>query len=208
MNDVKTDEKQDDRSSSSVDEKFMREAMSEALEALRSEEIPVGCVLVNSKSEIISRGGNKTNKTRNGTEHAEMVAISSVLAAGAPPDIFVGSDLYVTCEPCIMCAAALAKMGVKRVVFGCHNDRFGGNGSILSIQDEPRFFPHRPAYEVTSGVLQEEAIAVFQDFYTSENRRGACNLVMTCVSFICIVLSNVALSTYIFSRCLRHTYIL
>ena len=153
----------------------MREAMKEAQLALELHEIPVGCVFVNDKDEIISRGGNRTNITRTGTEHAEIVAIGRALADGAPPDAFVGSILYVTCEPCIMCAAAVAKMGIKRVVFGCHNDRFGGNGSILTIQDEPSLFPHRDPYIVTTGVLQAEAISIFQNFYTSENRRGKDN---------------------------------
>ena len=154
------------------DEAFMREALTEANVALNSEEIPVGCVFVSNEGEVIGRGANKTNKTRNGTQHAEIVAITEAFANGSPSNVFVGSELYVTCEPCIMCAAALAKIGVKRVVFGCHNDRFGGNGSILAVQDDENQFPTYSPYEICSGVLQEEAIAVFQRFYTSENRRG------------------------------------
>ena len=157
------------------EESLMREALKEAHLALTASEVPVGCVFVGSdaagEKRILCRGANKTNESRNGTQHAEMVAITDALSRGEPASTFVGSDLYVTCEPCIMCAAALAKMGVKRVVFGCHNDRFGGNGSILSVHSDALLCGGAP-YEVKSGVLLEEAVAVFQQFYTTENRRG------------------------------------
>ena len=157
---------------STRDQMFMREALEEAQIALNNEEIPVGCVFVGKDGAVVGRGANKTNETRNGTQHAEVVAITEALSNGAPSDVFVDSELYVTCEPCIMCASALAKVGVKRVIFGCYNDRFGGNGSILSIQHDVNQFQHRAPYEICGGVLQEEAIGVFQRFYTSENRRG------------------------------------
>ena len=153
----------------------MRDALQQAEAALEAEEIPVGCVFVSEDGNVISRGVNKTNESRNGTQHAEMTAIERAILVGKSPEVFVGSTLYVTCEPCIMCAAAVAKVGVKRVVFGCHNDRFGGNGSILSVHSPP--LSDGRAYRVVSGVLQAEAVAVFQRFYTSENRRGerSCN---------------------------------
>jgi tRNA-specific adenosine deaminase 2 len=159
------------------DEIFMREALKEAEKSMNSGEIPVGCVFVHKDSdEILARGANNTNESRNGTMHAEIVAMTKALSSssGVSADIFKGSELFVTCEPCIMCAGALAKAGVKRIIFGCHNDRFGGNGSILSLQNNPNLFSHSSIgpYEITSGVLQEEAIAVFQKFYTSENRRA------------------------------------
>jgi len=153
----------------------MREALQEAHLALTAKEIPVGCVFIcqdsAGKKRILSRGANKTNETRNGTQHAEMVAITDALMRGELVSSFVGAELYVTCEPCIMCAAALAKMGIKRVIFGCHNDRFGGNGSILSVHTDLTLSGGAP-YQVKSGVLLEEAVAAFQQFYTTENRRG------------------------------------
>jgi len=157
------------------EEALMREALHEAHLALAAKEIPVGCVFIcqdaAGKKRILSRGANKTNETRNGTQHAEMVAITDALTRGESVSAFAGSELYVTCEPCIMCAAALAKMGVGRVIFGCHNDRFGGNGSILSVHSDAKL-AQGATYPVKSGVLLEEAIAVFQKFYTTENRRG------------------------------------
>jgi tRNA-specific adenosine deaminase 2 len=146
---------------------LMREALREAHAALERDEVPVGCVFVDSNGNIIARGSNRTNESRNGTQHAEVVAISEAIACGVSPSAFRGSQLFVTCEPCIMCAAAVAKMGVRRVVFGCHNDRFGGNGSILSLHASPH-----TGYEVRSGVLLQEAVDVFQRFYATENRRG------------------------------------
>jgi tRNA-specific adenosine deaminase 2 len=83
---------------------------------------------------------------------------------------FVASDLrqctlYVTCEPCIMCAAALSEVGIQRVVFGCSNDKFGGCGSILHLHQQT---PNH-SFPITSGVLEQEAISLLQAFYKGEN---------------------------------------
>lgn len=159
----------------SRDEKFMREALVLGEEALRNGEIPVGCVFVytdnNNNDVIIGKGTNRTNETRNGTSHAEIMALNDImLSQGHDPSIIRRCDLYVTCEPCIMCAAALSKLGIKRVFFGCHNERFGGNGSILSVHTDNRMKGH-DTYEVTGGVMHSEAINLFRRFYTTENRR-------------------------------------
>lgn len=166
----------------------MRAALQAAEEALHALEIPVGCVFVGADGRVIAKGANQTNVSRNGTRHAEMVAIESLFtgpglstvgATGEP--LLAGTDLYVTCEPCIMCAAALAKLGVHKVYFGCHNDRFGGNGSILNVNQDA--YPpsagdtingdatYHP-YLVEAGLLKDEAIALFQRFYTMENQRA------------------------------------
>ena len=200
---------------------FMREALSMGQIALEKCEIPVGCVIVDhygGKHTIIARGSNQTNESRNGTRHAEIVAVESLFTSDAYQprhdlDISKGllsdCDLYVTCEPCIMCAAALSKLGIRMVYFGCHNERFGGNGSILSVHtgaysDTPATISHESdsrarheveslssgaaepdrvifsvssnkayhKYDVEVGLLKEEAINLFQKFYTSENRRA------------------------------------
>ena len=77
---------------------------------------------------------------------------------------FRGVDLYVTCEPCVMCAAALGRLGVRRVVFGCANDRFGGCGSVLSL--------HEGKYPAQGGLLAQEAVGLFRKFYARENSRA------------------------------------
>ena len=71
-----------------------------------------------------------------------------------------------------MCAAAIAKVGIKKVYFGCHNDRFGGNGSILPIHNNDEYTAADHQYEVITGMMKDEAIALFQRFYESENRRA------------------------------------
>ncbi|KAF0704455.1 hypothetical protein AaE_014924 [Aphanomyces astaci] len=152
---------------------FMEQALEEGVKALDRGEVPVGCVFV-LDNEIIGRGGNRTNELFNATKHAELVAIDAMLEG----DQYTAATLrdctlYVTCEPCIMCAAALALVQVKRVVFGCHNDRFGGNGSILSLHD-PTAFPgndHHIGYPITHGLMKNEAIALLKDFYDRGNPR-------------------------------------
>lgn len=111
----------------------------QARRAMEEEEIPVGCVLARH-GEVVSRGANRTNATRNGTRHCEFEAIDALLRANGG-DVeacaFPTCTLYVTCEPCIMCAGALSLVGVGRVVFGCPNDKFGGNGSIWRVHEAP-----------------------------------------------------------------------
>ena len=165
----------DNDNGSSRHEKFMKEALILAEEALRNGEIPVGCVFVytddNNNDVIIGKGTNRTNETKNGTSHAEIMALNDImLSQGHDPSIIRRCDLYVTCEPCIMCAAALSKLAIRRVYFGCYNERFGGNGSILSVHKDDRMTGYF-TYEVTGGVMHDEAIDLFQRFYTTENRR-------------------------------------
>lgn len=145
--------------------RYMREALAEGKNALERGEVPVGCVFVDvAKDEVVARGSNQTNATRNGTSHAELVCIQD-LATRCAGDLS-SCELFVTCEPCIMCAAALRMLRIKAVYFGCHNDRFGGNGSVLSLHGGPDSYPVHP------GILKAEAIELFQDFYTMENRRA------------------------------------
>lgn len=202
---------------------FMREALKMGFTALKKGEIPVGCVIVERREDghaIIASGSNQTNESRNGTRHAEIIAVESLFAdshiqplgnLNPQSGLLSNCDLYVTCEPCIMCAAALSKLGIRKVYFGCHNDRFGGNGSILSVHADaysgtaakcetiPTYNGNREIalkasvgcsltneqndrtsesssayhkYEVEAGLLKDEAIDLFQHFYTSENRRA------------------------------------
>lgn len=89
-------------------------------------------------------------------------------------DIFQSCCLYVTCEPCIQCAAALATVGIKRVVYGCKNDRFGGCGSLLHLQipeqgAERVAYGKSHGYEIRDGVLEQEAVTLLRSFYDREN---------------------------------------
>jgi tRNA-specific adenosine deaminase 2 len=160
-----------DQPTNERDAAFMRLALKEAENALESGEVPVGCVIIDQHGEVLSSGFNKTNESRNGTRHAELVAMDKLMYAGRVGDALLSScRLYVTCEPCIMCAAALSKVGIKQVYFGCHNDRFGGNGSILSVHNRDDLADSK--YGICSGLLAEEAVGLFQRFYESENRRA------------------------------------
>ena len=141
---------------------------------MATKEIPVGCVFVRrATDEIIARGYNQTNISRNGTRHAEMVAVEDAcVRRGLDDSVFHECDLYVTCEPCIMCAAALAKLKVGKVYFGCANDKFGGNGSVLSVHSDERLGGDYRRYEVSPGLMEKEAIKLFQKFYSGENLRA------------------------------------
>lgn len=135
----------------------MKRALEEAERALGMGEVPVGCVFVCDGVEV-AHGSNQTNTTMNPTRHAEFVAIYSTEF-----DDWARCELYVTCEPCIMCASAMAQLGLRRVYFGCRNDKFGGCGSILSL--------HKGRYDCFEGCGKSEAIALFRQFYARHNER-------------------------------------
>ncbi|ESK85476.1 trna specific adenosine deaminase [Moniliophthora roreri MCA 2997] len=153
-------------------EQWMKKAMHMAEEALASGEVPVGCVFVRD-DKIIAQARNHTNELRNATRHAELEAIDSILSdKQLTPEVMQyplsTTTLYVTVEPCMMCASALRQMGIRQVFFGCGNDRFGGCGSVLGINSD---MPHpiHPPYKATGGFLREEAIMVLRRFYITEN---------------------------------------
>jgi len=137
-------------------------------------EVPVGCVFVRfdaeskNKYEIIARAHNLTNLTKDATRHCEMLCINEVLkkqnANYDAEKVFEDAVLYVTVEPCIMCGYALNLMKIKKVYFGCWNDRFGGNGSIIDTQ---KMAPHH--YETIGGLKEEEAKNMLRKFYEKGN---------------------------------------
>lgn len=152
--------------------KWMMKSFDLAKEALKAGEVPVGCIIVYS-DEIIAIGRNEVNETKNATRHAEIVAIDHVLRWSKENNldsdtVFSKSVLYVTVEPCIMCAGALRQVGILLVVFGCHNERFGGCGSILSIHDA-NILSLGPSFQCIGGVMKEKAIDLLKKFYQGEN---------------------------------------
>ncbi|ORZ33835.1 cytidine deaminase-like protein [Catenaria anguillulae PL171] len=144
----------------------MLAALGFAQEALDVGEVPVGCVFVHN-GHILAGGRNYTNETSNASRHAELVAIDLILKSH-PPSIFASTDLYVTVEPCVMCASALRQLGLRRVYFGCGNDRFGGCGSVLNVHAMPTGLGMREL-ECFSGYLRDEAIVMLRQFYLREN---------------------------------------
>ncbi|KAJ7179612.1 tRNA specific adenosine deaminase [Mycena filopes] len=152
---------------------FMSEAMAMAEEALAANEVPVGCVFVR-ENHIIAKARNRTNQLRNATRHAELEAIDEILADPVltPPGRggypLSETTLYVTVEPCIMCASALRQMGIKEVFYGCANDRFGGCGGVIGVNDELEH-PSHPPYRALGGYSREEAILILRRFYVTEH---------------------------------------
>ncbi|EHH18642.1 hypothetical protein EGK_15289 [Macaca mulatta] len=153
-------------------EKWMEEAMHMAKEALENTEVPVGCLMVYN-NEVVGKGRNEVNQTKNATRHAEMVAIDQVLdwcrrSGKSPSEVFEHTVLYVTVEPCIMCAAALHLMKIPLVVYGCQNERFGGCGSVLNIASADLPNTGRP-FQCIPGYRAEEAVEMLKTFYKQEN---------------------------------------
>jgi len=146
---------------------YMGKALEMAEHALAIGETPVGCVFVYNDS-IIGLGMNDTNRSFNGTQHAELVAISKVLESH-PISIFASADLYVTVEPCIMCASILRQYHIRSVYYGCGNERFGGNGSVLSIHSDPSI---DPPYASHGGLYRKEAIMLLRRFYIQQNEKA------------------------------------
>ncbi|XP_014706179.2 tRNA-specific adenosine deaminase 2 isoform X3 [Equus asinus] len=153
-------------------EKWMEEAMQMAKEALENIEVPVGCLMVYN-NEVVGKGRNEVNQTKNATRHAEMVAIDQALAwcrgrGRCPAEVFERAVLYVTVEPCVMCAAALRLMKIPLVVYGCQNERFGGCGSVLNIASADLPNTGRP-FQCVPGYRAEEAVEMLKTFYKQEN---------------------------------------
>ncbi|NXD82835.1 ADAT2 deaminase, partial [Halcyon senegalensis] len=139
----------------------------QAQEALDNGEVPVGCLLVYN-GEVIGKGRNEVNETKNATRHAEMVVIDRVLDwckqhSRDYTEVFSRSVLYVTVEPCIMCAAAVRLMSI----LSCFC-RFGGCGSVLSISSDDMVDTGEP-FECISGYRAKEAVEMLKAFYRQEN---------------------------------------
>lgn len=142
------------------DEKYMRAAISQAKRAYQKNETPIGCVIVFS-DKIIARGYNKRNWKKNTLAHAEILAInkaSKVIGDWRLEDC----TLYVTLEPCPMCAGAIIQARIPRVVIGSMNPKAGCAGSVMNLLQTPGF-NHRA--DVTTGVLGEECSQLMKDFF-------------------------------------------
>lgn len=144
------------------DEHFMGLAVREAQAALAHDDVPIGAVVVRA-GEVVGAGHNERELLRDPTAHAEILALRA--AAGSLGSWRVlDSILYVTLEPCAMCAGAIVLARVPRVVFGTVDPKAGAAGSVLDILAEPRL-NHRPA--VTGGVLAAECAGLLRDFFAS-----------------------------------------
>ncbi|HIZ06407.1 MAG TPA: tRNA adenosine(34) deaminase TadA [Candidatus Eubacterium avistercoris] len=141
-------------------EKYMKEAIRQAKKARALEEVPIGCVIV-YEDKIIARGYNRRNTDKNTLAHAELQAIRK--ASKKLGDWRLeGCTMYVTLEPCQMCAGALVQSRIDKVVIGSMNPKAGCAGSVLNLLQMEQF---NHQVEIVSGVLGEECSAMLSDFF-------------------------------------------
>ena len=146
----------------SPDEKYMREALKQAKKAYDLKEVPIGCVIVREgDGKIIGRGYNRRNTDKSTLSHAEITAIKKAVRISGDWRL-EDCTIYVTLEPCPMCAGAIVQSRMKRCVYGAPSPKSGCAGTILNILNEPGF---NHQVETVSGVLEEECTAILQDFF-------------------------------------------
>ncbi|MCK4659791.1 MAG: tRNA adenosine(34) deaminase TadA [Phycisphaerae bacterium] len=149
------------------DERFMGEALKEAQDADAADEVPVGAVVIRY-GRVIGRGHNQRQQLSDPTAHAEMIALTAAAA-------FVGDwrlsecTMYVTLEPCAMCAGAMVLARIERLVFGAEDPKTGACGSLYTITSDPR---SNHQVKVTSGVLEEESRRLLQEFFQRQRALG------------------------------------
>ena len=159
---MNTEKKETTENTEKTDIKFMKAALKQAEKAIALGEVPIGAVIV-YEGKIIARGYNRRNTDKSTLAHAEITAIRK--AAKVLGDWRLeGCTLYVTLEPCPMCAGAIVQARIPRVVIGAMNPKAGCAGSILNILQEPKF-NHQA--EVTSGVLQEQCSRMMSEFFAA-----------------------------------------
>lgn len=154
------------KSSLSIHEQFMREALKEARLGFQKGEIPVGAVVV-YRQRIVGRAHNQTETLHDPTAHAEMIAITQAAEALSEGKSdhrgsLEGATLYVTMEPCPMCAGALVLAKAKAVIFGIKDPKAGACGSLYNLAEDDRL-NHR--FSVQGGILAEEAKMFLQEFF-------------------------------------------
>src|SRR6266566_5055495 len=150
------------------DESFMRVALRLAAKAYEADEVPVGTVVVR-EGRIIARAYNQVELLKDATAHAEMLALTQAEAAVGDWRL-TDCDLYVTKEPCAMCAGAIVHVRLRRLIFGCADPRAGAAGSVINLLQLPSL-NHR--CEITSGVLENECASILQDFFRKRRDQQA-----------------------------------
>ena len=151
----------------SIHEKYMKEALKQAKKALDLGEVPIGCVIVH-EGKIIGRGYNRRNTDKNTLAHAEITAINK--ASKKIGDWRLEEcTLYVTLEPCQMCAGAIVQARITETVMGCMNPKAGCGGSLLNILEMPEF---NHQVNVTRGILEQECSDMLKLFFTELRARN------------------------------------
>ncbi|MBQ2925293.1 MAG: nucleoside deaminase [Ruminiclostridium sp.] len=151
-------------------EDYMREALALAREAFEAGEVPVGCVIVKN-GQIIGRGRNRREEKQSALSHAELEAIEDACRATGGWRL-QGCQLYVTLEPCPMCAGGIISARIPEVYYGAKDEGFGAVGSILNLFEEN--FRHHP--KVIGHILEDECKALLQDFFIQVREKDPTNL--------------------------------
>lgn len=146
-------------------ERYMREALALAQAAAEQGEVPVGCVVVNQEGRIIGRGQNRREKSRRATAHAEIEAIEEACQNTGDWRL-LNCSLYVTLEPCPMCAGAMINARIKRVYYGAKDANTGSCGSVINLFFEP--YGHEP--QITGGILAAECAEILQNFFQAHRK--------------------------------------
>ncbi len=154
-----------------INEKYMREAIKQAKKAGKIDEVPIGCVIV-YEDKIIARGYNRRNIDKNTLSHAELNAIkkaSKKLGDWRLEDC----EMYVTLEPCQMCAGAIVQSRIKKVHIGCMNPKAGCAGSVLNLLQIQKF---NHQVEINSGILEEECSKLLTNFFKKlrQSKKASC----------------------------------
>jgi tRNA(adenine34) deaminase len=147
------------------EEYFMGEALRQARKAYAAEEVPVGAVIVR-EGTIIARAWNQVELLKDATAHAEMLAITQAEAEVGDWRL-TDCDLYVTKEPCPMCAGAIVHARLRRVIFGCGDAKGGAAGGLINLLQMPGL-NHRS--EITPGVLADDCAAILKDFFSARRQ--------------------------------------
>ncbi|MFH1697898.1 MAG: tRNA adenosine(34) deaminase TadA [Candidatus Omnitrophota bacterium] len=147
--------------------KFMQEALKEARKAFADDEVPVGAVIV-YKDKIISRGHNQTERLKDPTAHAEMLAITSA-SNSLNAKWLNGTSVYVTIEPCSMCAGALVLARIKNLIYGADDPKAGASGSVTNIINN-KSLNHR--IKVQKGILERECSDLLTQFFKGKRQQN------------------------------------
>ena len=147
--------------------KFMQEALKEARKAFADDEVPVGAVIV-YKDKIISRGHNQTERLKDPTAHAEMLAITSA-SNSLNTKWLNGTSVYVTIEPCSMCAGALVLARIKNLIYGADDPKAGASGSVTNIINN-KSLNHR--IKVQKGILERECSDLLTQFFKGKRQQN------------------------------------
>jgi tRNA(adenine34) deaminase len=145
---------------------FMSEALRMAVRAYEAEEVPIGAIVVR-EGRVIARACNQVELLKDATAHAEMLALTQAEAAVGDWRL-INCDLFVTKEPCPMCAGALVQVRIRRVIFGCADPRGGAAGGLLNLLQNPSL---NHQCDIVGGVLREECSALLQSFFRERRVR-------------------------------------